>query len=239
MIKRLGLLTLALPLGLLTPAAPAQTTATDREQPGLAPQPSIVSDDWSIELETQPPRTISVRDRDGRTQWYWYLPYKVINNTGEDRLFVPEVVVTNDHGEIVTAGRGVPPTVFDAISDRLANPLLESPDDVIGTLLQGEDFARESVAIWPVSSLDVDQFTVFFGGADGETQPLISPRTGEVVMREAVDPITGEPELDENGQPVSRPVMLARTRALVFASPGTGTPATKRATAVRQYEVMR
>ena len=204
-----------LPLALagVTAAAPAAPP----EAPGTFATPAAVTDAWAYGLEVADPRAIRVGE-----VWYWFMPYKVTNNTGADRLFVPEVTVTNDHGEIVTAGRGVPPQVFNAVADRLGNPLLETPDNVVGTLLQGEDFAKESVAIWPVSPLDVDRFTVFFAGADGEVRELVSPRTGETVTEPATDPVTGEALTDEEGNPLRRPVLMQRQRAFVFATPGTG-----------------
>jgi len=216
-------------------AGHAATAAPATDEPGTYATPAAVSDAWAYGLEVATPRAISVGSR-----WYWYMPYRVTNDTGADRLFVPEITITNDHGEIVTAGRRVPPSVFNAVADRLANPLLESPDDVVGTLLQGRDFARESVAIWPVSPLDIDEFTVFFAGADGEVRPLVSPRTGEPVMVPATDPVTGEALTDADGQPLQRPVLMQRNRALVFATPGTAvSPDLQPVRPVREYAVMR
>ncbi|MBB6429995.1 hypothetical protein [Algisphaera agarilytica] len=196
-----------------------QSTAQD--SPGTFAEPSIINPTWEFELEVKNPQPIAVPDAKGRMVWYWYLPYKVINNTNEDRLFIPEVSVVDNHGRIVTAGRQIPQNVYPAIAERLGNDLLESPDDVLGRLLQGEDFAKESVAIWPASQKDVDEFTVFFAGADGETKQLISPSTGKPVLRAAIDPITGEPVLDSEGNPVLQPVMVRRTRAYTYTTPGT------------------
>ncbi|MEE9405243.1 MAG: hypothetical protein V3V20_10140 [Algisphaera sp.] len=205
------------------------------DNPGTYATPAAVSNAWAYDLTLATPRAISVESR-----WYWYMPYKVINKTGADRLFVPEITVTNDHGEIVIAGRRIAPAVFNAVADRLANPLLESPDDVVGTLLQGQDFAKESVAIWPVSPLDIDTFTVFFAGADGEVRALISPRTGEPVTQAATDPVTGEALMDDQGQPLRRPVLVQRNRAFTFATPGTtDNPEHQTVQPVREWAVMR
>ncbi len=146
------------------------------------PEPAAVSPSWSLDVEVQTPEAIAIEDVDGSIRWFWYMTYKVVNNTGQDLLFIPEITIANDTGEILTAGRGVPPTVFPAIKERLGNPLLLSPVEVVGKLLQGEDFAREGVAIWPASEKDVDSFTVFFAGLNGETQNAINPLTGESVL---------------------------------------------------------
>ena len=225
----------ALPCGLLSLLTAAALPAAAQDEPGTFARPAAVSDAWSYDVTVATPRVIQVRGR-----WYWYMAYKVVNNTGADRLFVPEVTVTNDHGEIVVAGRGLGPGVFAAVADRLANPLLESPDDVVGTLLQGPDFAKESVAIWPVSPLDIDQFTVFFAGADGEVRPLISPRTGEPVTEPATDPITGEPVTGDDGEPLRRPVLVQRNRWFTFSTPGTAvSPAVQTVIRIEEGVVMR
>ncbi len=219
---------------LLGSAAPVGATPTG-EEPGTHARPAAVSDAWAYDLDVATPRAILVDER-----WYWYMPYQVTNNTGADRLFVPEVTVTNDHGEIVTAGRRIPPQVFSAVADRLANPLLASPDDVVGTLLQGQDFAKESVAIWPVSALDIDSFTVFFAGADGEVRPLISPETGEPVLVPATDPVTGEELRGPDGGALRRPVLMQRNRAFAFSTPGTAVnPGLQLVVPERRYAVMR
>ncbi|MEM7627302.1 MAG: hypothetical protein AAF333_17025 [Planctomycetota bacterium] len=223
----------------------ASGTAQDApaEAPGTFAEPSIVNPTWAFDLKVSTPNAIAVPGPNGRLRWYWYIAYKVTNNTGEDRLFIPEVVVLNNHGEIIQANRRIPPAAYPAIADRLGNTLLESPNDVVGRLLQGPDFAKESVAIWPASFKDVDEFTVFFGGVDGETKMLRSPTTGEPIMEAATDPITGEAVLDTDGNVVMRPIMVQRTRALTYQTPGTpGLGANLREQPVQliaEYEVMR
>ena len=207
---------------LTLPLAWATVAQEQREEAeGTFARPALVNPSWSFEVDVQTPRTIAAPDLRGERRWYWYLPYKVTNLTGEDRLFSPQITVVDDQGNITRAGKDIPPTVFNAINNRLNNPLLETPENIIGRLLQGEDFARESVAIWPVAREDVDRFTVYLSGADGETQKLISPRTGQPVMQLKTDPLTGETMTDEQGQPLMEPVTVRRTRAFTFSTPGT------------------
>ena len=232
-------------LVLLAPAAATAQDAADEApaNPGSFAEPSIVNPTWAFDLEVSTPNAIAVPGPTGRLQWYWYIAYKVTNHTGEDRLFIPEVVVLNNHGEIVQANRRIPHAAYPAIADRLGNTLLESPNDVVGRLLQGDDFAKESVAIWPASLQDVDEFTVFFGGVDGETKELISPRNGTPILEAAIDPITGEPVTDADGNVVLRPIMVQRTRAFTYQTPGTpGVSANLREQPVQliaEFEVMR
>lgn len=175
------------------------------------PEPAIVSPSWNLDFDYSHPRPISITDNSGNVRWFWYLPYKVTNRTGEDRLFVPEVTVLGDTGEIIRAGENVPAAVYTAIEDQLDNPLLESPVEVVGRILQGEDYARESVAIWPhFEGRDVDEMSIFIGGLSGETQSL---------------PAVGDGE----------PVLLRRTKMLSYSLPG-NFPTPQNATIVFENE---
>lgn len=185
------------------------------------PQPALAGDDWQLVMTARSPETIAVRDLSGQIRWYWYLPWAVLNESGEDRLFVPEVTVLTDGGNVIEAGRGVPAHVFPAIAEALGNPYLESPEAAIGTLRQGQDFLRESVAIWPVPDEDVDRMTVFFAGLSGETRPVLSPSTGEPLTEPVLDPESGTPMLGPDGEPRLQPVLLRRTEALEYLTPGT------------------
>ncbi|BAM02729.1 hypothetical protein [Phycisphaera mikurensis] len=200
-----------------SPPAAAQGAAADSSYP----RPSLAGDAWQLAMTARNPEVISVRGLSGEPRWYWFLPYAVLNDTGEDRLFVPEVTVVTDGGELIEAGRGVPASVFAAIAERVGNPYLENPEAVIGPIRQGEDFVKESVAIWPVPAADVDRMTIFFAGLSGETREAVSPVTGEVVTELVIDPATGRPALGPDGQPRTQPVLLRRTEVLEYLTPGT------------------
>lgn len=146
------------------------------------PEPSIVPRSWDLKVTWEKPRSIAVKDIQGRYQWYWYMTYKVVNNTGQDRLFVPEVEIATDQGDLVRSNQHVPSAVFFAIKEKLGNSLLQSPNQVVGKLLQGDDFARESVVIWPVFDHGISQVSVFFAGLSGETGAIENPQTGEKVL---------------------------------------------------------
>jgi len=159
-------------------------------------KPSIVARSWQLDFEHDRPRTLSVTLADGSIRWFWYLPYQITNHTGDDRLFVPEIVIATDAGDILTSGKNVPASVYPAVQHKLNNPLLDSPASIVGKLLQGEDYARESVAIWPVPDHDVDEMSIFIGGLSGETATTPHPKTGE-------------------------PVLVRRSRMITYATPGT------------------
>jgi hypothetical protein len=157
-----------------------QAAPTDVAQ--AYPEPEIVSPAWELQFTHDDPRPIAVRNLEGKTRWYWYMTYKVVNKTGEERLFVPEITIATDQGDIMVAGRGVPAAVFQAIKEKVENPLLESPVAVVGRILLGEDHAKESAAIWPAADHDVDHIRVFFGGLSGETEVIEDPLTGDTIV---------------------------------------------------------
>lgn len=146
------------------------------------PEPAAVQRSWQFDFQAQAPQPIAVPDTSGRIRWYWYVTYKVVNNTGQDRMFIPDVTVATDQGDIISAGRNIPGRVFTAIKQRVGNKLLENPTQMVGRLLQGEDYAKESVAIWPDPGPDVDEIRVFFEGISGETAQITNPLTQKPVL---------------------------------------------------------
>ena len=182
---------------------------------GAFPEPALVNPSWQFDITCKLPRTIGVEGLNGRTSWYWYLPFKIVNRSKSEQLFVPETTIATDQGDIITAGKGVPPDVFPAIKQLLGNPLLEHPLQVSGRILIGEDHAKESVAIWPVFASDVDEMSVFITGLSGETQTIKHPVSGEVIP-------------------------LRKTLRLVYQTPGTGTDPQRQPIVIRTQDwVMR
>jgi hypothetical protein len=175
MLKSVLCVSLVLTGAALILAAPASA-------PGAHPEPRVVSDSWVLDLDYQQPRPIAVENADGEAQWYWFMPYKVTNDTGDTRLFIPEVTIYENTGRIIEANENVPERVFEKVKDRLDNPLLKSPLNIVGELLEGEDYAKESVIIWSASEEDVDSFRLFFSGLSGETANVDNPRTGNAVL---------------------------------------------------------
>lgn len=170
----------------------------DDEKPKTYPEPSVSSRAWRFDFAHETPKPIFVNQR-----WYWYMTYKVTNHSGTERIFVPDITVVTDAGDTIIAGKDVPVGVYTAIKDATGNRLLESPILVVGRLLQGEDNARESVAIWPANtSKDIDQYKVFVAGISGELAVTQNAKTNEDVV-------------------------LRRTLMLTFDLPGTNVPIQK------------
>jgi len=168
---RLAVLSTVLAMVSLVPASSTQAYA----------EPAIVPQSWDLTFTHNTPRPIAVRDAAGDIKWYWYMTYKVVNNTNEDRLFVPEVEIATDEGDLIRSGQNVPTAVFFAIKEKERNTLLESPNQVVGRLLQGNDHARESVIVWPAFKHNINQLIIFVAGLSGETSSVANPLTNEPV----------------------------------------------------------
>ena len=147
------------------------------------PEPNPVTTTWKLDFTWQKPRPIAIRDTEGVYRWYWYMPYKVVNKTGQEVLFLPQVHVATDTGNIIEAGRNIPASLFPKIKEQLNNPLLDSPTQAVGQLLQGEDYARESVFIWAADTEpDPAEMSVFIAGLSGDTHAIVDPDTGEKIL---------------------------------------------------------
>ena len=139
------------------------------------PEPALVTKAWEFKFTFDHPRAIAVKNLDGRFEWYWFVTYRVVNNTGQERLFIPDIAIATDQGDILQAGQKVSTAVFEAIKARVGNRLLESPTDIVGQILQGDDNAKDGVAIWPATTHNVDRVNLFVAGLSGETANVSVP----------------------------------------------------------------
>jgi len=162
-----------------------------------APEPSPVSITWEFTFDRGPLRLAWVDDGNG-SRPYFFLTYRVTNYSGTDLLFAPDVSLMADNITVQKSGRDVPTAVTSAILERLDNPLVESQIDIVSTVLEGPEHARDGVLIWPAEQLDVDEVKVFFAGLSGEFESY-------VVGRETDNP---------------RRYTLRKTLMLRFATPG-------------------
>ena len=163
-----------------------------------APEPKIVPSAYQLDFKYNKPLAVALKTDKGDIQWFWYLKYTVTNHTGKDQLYIPDVAVSYDDGAIVQAGKDIPASVFKIIKHKEQNPLLQSPLQVVGKMLQGEDFAKTSVVIWPHFGPHVKEMRIFFSGLSGETT--------QIQVKDQKEPI-----------------LLRKTRMLIYEVPGTNT----------------
>jgi len=140
-----------------------------------APEPSPVAITWEFTFDRGPLRLAWVETDQG-TQPYFFLTYRVTNYSGTDLLFAPDVSLMTDNITVLKSGRDVPTAVTHEIMRRLDNPLVESQIDIVSTVLEGPEHARDGVLIWPANQLNVDEVKLFFAGLSGEFESYVVGR---------------------------------------------------------------
>ncbi|MBY0307657.1 MAG: hypothetical protein K2Q09_02850, partial [Phycisphaerales bacterium] len=141
---------------------------------GLAPDPAAVPKRWQLQTDFGPLRVYSTRV-DGASRSFYYLTYKTVNRTGQDVVFAPSFDLVDGSGAIVKSGRSVPEPVTKALLDRLGNPLMQDQIAVLGSLLQGEENAKEGLVVWPCENFRPGEINVFAAGFSGETAVVKLP----------------------------------------------------------------
>ena len=166
-------------------AIPGSTALANHPEPSPYP----LSTAWYLDFKHGTPKRIVV-DVPGEKvpQAYWYLTYSVINNTGKEVDFWPEFEMVTQDGQIHRSDRGVPLEAFTAIKKSEGNDLLLPATQVAGTIHQGEDQAKDGVAIWREPMPRMGEFSIFAAGLNSESVFV----NGE----------NGKPLMDASGQPV-------------------------------------
>jgi len=149
------------------------------------PTPSTVPFRWELRFEPGPLRLyVDPVDRAA----YWYFTYVVTNGTERDQIWAPDLVLFTDAAEIVRAGDQVPSRVEEQLRELLGNELLETQSEIIGTIRQGVEHARDGLAVWPAGELRVTELSLFVGGLSGETARITNPLSGEpVILRKTLE----------------------------------------------------
>ena len=147
-------LTLLVPLVAFSVAVPASAKA---------PEPSLYPVSWELDFKHSMPKRIVVD-----TNAYWYMTYTVTNNTGQEQTWRPNFQMMTDDGKMMKSDRGIGINVFDKIKATEGNRLLEPFTKVSGPLRQGEDQAKDGVAIWKETNARMGTFKIFVQGLSGE-----------------------------------------------------------------------
>jgi hypothetical protein len=144
-----------------------------------APEPDPIPSRWQLDLTVGPLRLASVDIGDDGPRAYFYLTYKVVNNSGEDLLLAPSFDLSLD-GEVLRSDRNVPQDVTRELLRRLDNPLLRDQIGMLGPILQGVENAKFGIVVWPATDLDANDIGLYCAGFSGETATLqiADPETG-------------------------------------------------------------
>ena len=170
----------SLPLILVLSAPLAQVATGDApgRDVGTGPEPSAVPISWELEFKFLDPQRIEVQLPGAeRPEVYWYLVYTVANTSPRSQRFFPLFQIVTEDLRVHDTDMGIDPLVFDAIRERnrITHPYLVDPTKAIGALLSGDDYARESVAIWRQIDLTINNFRVYIAGLSGEMRFVPNP----------------------------------------------------------------
>lgn len=177
-----------------------------------APQPADIPVDWELDFKFKDIQAVRLQvpgEKSPRT--FWFLTYTVTNRTGQEQVFIPEFSLYTRTGELIPAGRNVPEFVFNSLRQMLNNPLLKDIASMSGKILQGEDNAKDGVAVWPDFDPQAGTIDIFIGGLSGETKEIPLP-TPVKVQRP-----------DNSGKlvdAVKTSLVLSKTLQLTYQVPG-------------------
>ena len=146
-----------------------------------APVPAVVPVSWELTFKHGPVERL-VTPIDGKNKTFWFMRYTVSNNSGKDILFTPDFQLVTDTGQATEAFKNVPNSVFEQVKALYKNPLLLSPNNILGRLLQGDDNAKDGVIIFSDIDPNGRQFQIFVSGLSGETAEVKNPVTNESVI---------------------------------------------------------
>lgn len=139
-----------------------------------APEPSPIPKRWQLDIATSTLQT-AVVEVNGTSRAYFFMTYKVTNNSAQDLLFAPSFELANNEGDLLRSGRDVTMEVTREILGRLENPLLEDQISIVGTLLRGPENAKLGLVIWPITQEHMDEVAVYCAGFSGETATVDIP----------------------------------------------------------------
>lgn len=169
------MLTTMLLLSMLAPPAELRPG-----QVGAGPEPAPISMSWEFEFRFLDPRRIEVQlPGESHPSVYWYMVYTVTNTSTRSRQFYPMFQLVTEDLQVADTDMGISPLVFEAIRERhrATHKFLVSPSKVSdGEVGVGDDYARESVAIWRDIDANLNTFTIYAAGLSGETMLMRNPR---------------------------------------------------------------
>ena len=154
---------------------PAQES---KDSVGVGPAPSPTPISWEFDFKYVPPRRIEVQlPGSDKPTVFWYMLYTVTNTSRNTQHFYPTFELLTDDLEVIPTDIGINPIVFNAIKERhkLTHQYLVHPTKAIGELRTGDDYARESVAIWRANDINVTEFKIYVAGLSGEARVVKNP----------------------------------------------------------------
>lgn len=160
---------------------------TGTDKPQNPPTPSLYAISWEFAFTWRTASRIVV-EVPGKTtpQAYWYLPYTVTNNTGAERMFMPDFELVAPDGKVHRSDTNISPTVIAAIRVREGNKFIVSSTEASGELRLGPEQAKYGVAVWPEPAFRMERFAILVAGLSGESTRVKSAAGEETLLRKTL-----------------------------------------------------
>ena len=170
---------------------------------GAFPEPAKAPVSWELKYQPSLPKRVVVEvPGEPTAKAYWYVTYTVENDSDQDVNFLPTFEWVTNEGKVIRSDKSVSKAVFDKIKASTGNKLLEDGIHIAGTLRQGEDQAKDGVAIWPEPGPRLGDFSIFVTGLSGESTQLTDSNN--------------QPMADKDG----KPILLFKTHETDFKLAG-------------------
>lgn len=169
---------------------------------GMAPpEPEPIPRRWQLDVEIGDLRIATFDVKDEGRKAYFYLTYKVTNNSGEDLLFAPSFELALENS-VLRSGRQIPLDVTKQLLESTQLPQVEDQISIIGQLLQGKENAKHGLVVWPANEMSTLDLTLYAAGFSGETATVERPDNKEkVILRKSLMVRYAPPgDLTQNGQ---------------------------------------
>jgi hypothetical protein len=173
-------------------------------QPVAAPRPG----QWTVNTAFTHPQQITLQmGPNEQPKCFWYVLITLTNKTNRDIDFYPTCDLMTDTFQIIPAGKGVSPAVFEQIKRRHQSkyPFLEPFEKAGSKILQDEDNAKDITIIWPDFDSNAKGIKLFIAGLSNETvaidHPVAKDKNGKVLkvyLRKTLElsyTLTGDPAL--------------------------------------------
>ncbi|HEU5115177.1 MAG TPA: hypothetical protein VFT74_00730, partial [Isosphaeraceae bacterium] len=195
---------------LTTVPIPRQASGPNWTQADTAVHPKDAQGIWILEFSFKPVRLIEIDIPGKGRRKVHYLYYKVVNRTGEPRLFVPQFTLVTDSGQ---RSEDVPlPLAVKRIQvkEDPSIPLLgavQTTGTIPPSTKDGVDDAVYGVAIWDDVDFKADAFSIFVRGLSNGYQEVSPPDGGDPFTRYKALRIDFDRPGDERN-PSSREIFL-------------------------------
>lgn len=178
--------TLALSLAL--PTGPKEFNFKSVQPQVFDRERNRVPDIWVLDFTYRKPRYIMVDIPGKGRKLIWYMTYRVMNRTGEERPFIPEFTLVDDEGNsyrdkvLPSAQRAVIAREDPTRSKGLLNSVTISKP-IPATPEEGEPIVRYGVAFWEDVDLKTKSFDIFVTGLSNGYVRVDEPDAEETILR--------------------------------------------------------